>query len=567
MNVIWQLLTIVGSLGVFLFGMKLMSEALQKVSGNRLRKILSSITSNRFKSIFTGFSITAGIQSSSALTVMVVSLVNAGLLSLKESAGIIMGANIGTTITAWIIALVGFEKGFSISMITLPLIALSLPLMLSSKSRLRSWAEFVMGLSILFFGLEFLKDSVPIIEQSSGFLRTFSETYGGYGYMSILLFTLIGLVLTIIFQSSSATMALTIVLAVDGWLSVDLAAAMILGENIGTTSTAYIASFMVNRKARKAAWIHILFNIAGVFWALLFFRFFMDTVTGAVDLLGYGDINDRNESIPVVLAMFHTLFNTVNTILLAGLIPKLVSLTDLIIKEPDEEEMYYLTYLDPNYVSTSEMSLLQAKQEIIIYSERVHRMFEMIPKLLVERDSNKFTVLFDKIEKYEEITDNMELEIATYLTRLSEGKLSLEGSNQVRYMLKIISELEQIGDACLKMAKIIDLKNKQELYFIPELRQNVLSIFNMTNESLILAIDNLKKDRQLVIIEEADKMKKRINEFRDALQKNHLESLNKNEYYYSTGTVYIELISLSTRVSDNAHNVSSSLFVKKPLNR
>lgn len=567
MNVIWQLLTIVGSLGVFLFGMKLMSEALQKVSGNQLRKILSSITSNRFKSIFTGFSITAGIQSSSALTVMVVSLVNAGLLSLKESAGIIMGANIGTTITAWIIALVGFEKGFSISMITLPLIALSLPLMLSSKSRLRSWAEFVMGLSILFFGLEFLKDSVPIIEQSSGFLRTFSETYGGYGYMSILLFTLIGLVLTIIFQSSSATMALTIVLAVDGWLSVDLAAAMILGENIGTTSTAYIASFMVNRKARKAAWIHILFNIAGVFWALLFFRFFMDMVTGAVDLLGYGDINDRNESIPVVLAMFHTLFNTVNTILLAGLIPKLVSLTDLIIKEPDEEEMYYLTYLDPNYVSTSEMSLLQAKQEIIIYSERVHRMFVMIPKLLVERDSKKFTVLFDKIEKYEEITDNMELEIATYLTRLSEGKLSLEGSNQVRYMLKIISELEQIGDACLKMAKIIDLKNKQELYFIPELRQNVLSIFNMTNESLILAIDNLKKDRQLVIIEEADKMKKRINEFRDALQKNHLESLNKNEYYYSTGTVYIELISLSTRISDNAHNVSSSLFVKKPLNR
>ncbi len=567
MNVIWQLLTIVGSLGVFLFGMKLMSEALQKVSGNRLRKILSSITSNRFKSIFTGFSITAGIQSSSALTVMVVSLVNAGLLSLKESAGIIMGANIGTTITAWIIALVGFEKGFSISMITLPLIALSLPLMLSPKSRLRSWAEFVMGLSILFFGLEFLKDSVPIIEQSSGFLRTFSETYGGYGYMSILLFTLIGLVLTIIFQSSSATMALTIVLAVDGWLSVDLAAAMILGENIGTTSTAYIASFMVNRKARKAAWIHILFNIAGVFWALLFFRFFMDMVTGAVGLLGYGDINDRNESIPVVLAMFHTLFNTVNTILLAGLIPKLVSLTDLIIKEPDEEEIYYLTYLDPNYVSTSEMSLLQAKQEIIIYSERVHRMFEMIPKLLVERDSKKFTVLFDKIEKYEEITDNMELEIATYLTRLSEGKLSLEGSNQVRYMLKIISELEQIGDACLKMAKIIDLKNKQELYFIPELRQNVLSIFNMTNESLILAIDNLKKDRQLVIIEEADKMKKRINEFRDALQKNHLESLNKNEYYYSTGTVYIELISLSTRISDNAHNVSSSLFVKKPLNR
>ncbi|MEA3477673.1 MAG: Na/Pi cotransporter family protein [Bacteroidota bacterium] len=567
MNVIWQLLTIVGSLGVFLFGMKLMSEALQKVAGNRLRKILSSITSSRFKSIFTGFSITAGIQSSSALTVMVVSLVNAGLLSLKESAGIIMGANIGTTITAWIIALVGFEKGFSISMITLPLIALSLPLMLSPKSRLRSWAEFVMGLGILFFGLEFLKDSVPIIEQSSGFLRTFSETYGGYGYMSILLFTLIGLTLTIIFQSSSATIALTIVLAVDGWLSIDLAAAMILGENIGTTSTAYIASFMVNRTARKAAWIHIIFNIAGVFWALLFFRFFMDTVTGAVDLLGYGDTNDRNESIPVVLAMFHTLFNSVNTILLAGLIPKLVSLTGLIIKEPDEEEMYYLTYLDPNYVSTSEMSLLQAKQEIIIYSVRVHRMFEMIPKLLVERDSNKFTVLFDKIEKYEEITDNMELEIATYLTRLSEGKLSLEGSNQVRSMLKIISELERIGDTCLKMAKIIDLKNKQKLYFIPDLRQNVLSIFSMTNESLILAIDNLKKDRQLVIIEEADKMKKRINEFRDALQKNHLESLNKNEYYYSTGTVYIELISLSTRISDNAHNVSSSLFVKKPLNR
>jgi phosphate:Na+ symporter len=480
LNIIIRILTIVGGLGFFLYGMKLMSESLQKVAGRRMQKILEAIARKPLYGIFTGLIVTAIIQSSSATTVMIVSFANAGLLSLTQSVSVIMGANIGTTVTAWLISLLGFSHLFDINVILLPLLALSLPLFFSRKPHQRTVAEFIIGLVILFMGLYFIKSNVPEVDQSTYFFKHFSS-YTDPRFFDILLFVGAGLLLTIIFQSSSATIAFTFVIATEGWISFPLAAAMVLGENIGTTSTAIISSLVANTPAKRAALSHLIFNLIGVIWALILLQpllYFSDLL--AQQIVQQSAFSNP-ASIPIALSVFHSTFNLVNTLLLVGFIPFIVNLTKQIIPAKDKQEQFQLRYINSTVFSTSEISILQAKKEVSSLAGQVRDMFLMIPHLLMEKRIKKYDKLLKKIEQTEDIVDNAELEIAKYLTKLSDGKLSDTSIKHVRVMLKVIDDLESIADNCNTMARIINNKNTQNAYFTQDLRINLNTLFDMVN--------------------------------------------------------------------------------------
>ncbi len=537
-----------------------MSESLQKFAGGGLRNILSKITANKWRGVLTGLLVTGLIQSSSAVTVMVVSFVNAGILTLSESFGLIMGANIGTTVTAWIISVLGFGKTFTISSITLPLIALALPFFFSSNSRHRSFSEFIFGFGILFFGLSLLKEQVPMVDQSADFLRSLIEFNASSHFISVLIFVGLGIALTIIFQSSSATIALTTVMATGGWIPFDLAAGMVLGENIGTTSTAIFASLVANAAAKRAAMTHLIFNILGVTWALLFFRFLtlgvdhiMNYVTG---LSPYTDML----AIPASLAIFHTGFNILNTLLLMGFSDKIIRLTYYIIPTKNKKkEKFRLTYLDSRFLSTSELSLVQAKKEVAMMGKDVLSMFNTIPYLLIEKDSQGYDKLLKKIEKFEKQMDKREKEIAIYLSHISEGQLSSKGTLHLQAMLRIIDEIEAIGDSCYKMSLTIKNKNELNLYFIQDLRDRLNSLFAWVREALEVMCAHLSSDFEKIRLDEPKRLEYKINKLRDKLQKEHLQSQKEEKYNYRTGLVYSDLITQAEKIGDYALNVSESI--------
>lgn len=591
-------LKLVGSLGLFLYGMKIMSEGLQKMAGDKLRSILSTMTKNRLMGLLTGILITALIQSSSATTVMVVSFVNAGLLTLVQSIGVIMGANIGTTVTAWFIALFGFGK-FSISALSIPLMGLALPLIFSSKSKSKSLGEFIFGFAFLFMGLDFLQASMPDLQNNPEIL-SFVQNFAGNGFWSLLFFLFVGTVLTIIVQSSSATMALTLIMATKGWIDFPSAAAMIMGENIGTTITANLAAIPANVSAKRAAFSHLLFNVFGVVWMLLVFNMFVNMVDNIVGNLSSvqpsGLINfvnsmstDQYNAITTLpkselsadlaasqatylsyraatsygLSLFHTMFNLCNVAIMIWFVKFFEKLCLIVIKpkKEDEDEEFILRYIDAGLSSTAELSILQAEKEVEVYAQRAKKMFGFARKMTnMDHTDKKFMKLYNRVEKYEDICDRMEVEIGSYLAKVAEGRLSNKSKEHVRDILRAVTEIESIADASCNIARHLKRKMDANVVFEEPLLVNINSMYDLVEK----AYDNMQRivkapkfvDRDLI---EAQSIEKTINNKRDALKKQNVESLNLNEYSYQNGVFYMDIISECERTGDYIINVVEAI--------
>ncbi len=556
---ILSLLTLIGSLGLFLYGMKLMSEALQKVAGDKMRSILSAMTSNRLKGVLTGFLITAIIQSSSATTVMIVSFVNAGLLTLVESIGVIMGANIGTTVTAWLISILGFK--IDISTIALPLVALGFPLILSKNNNRKSWGELVVGFSILFIGLSFLKDSVPDIKSNPNILE-FLSSYTESGFWSVLLFLGIGTILTMIIQSSSAVMALTLVMCYNGWVSFEMAAAMVLGENIGTTITANIAALVTNVSAKRTARAHFIFNIIGVIWVLLIFHQFLDVSNWLTIKIGGGQSPYESAAImPIGLSIFHTIFNISNTLLLIVFTKLIVKTVEFMVPLKEEEkEIFRIKYINTGIMSTSELSLIQAKKEVANFSIHTTKMFSIVRNYFLEIDNKKNDKFFERIKKYEDISDNIEVEIATYLTKVAEGDLSKTGSKKIKNMLKQIDNLESISDSCFNIARTINRKKQLKIWFTQDIRDTLNKMFDLVDKALNIMDNNLNNEYNDGSIKEANNIEKKINNYRDKLKQEHINNIEKGKYKYKAGIIYNDIFSECEKLGDFVINVSEAIY-------
>ena len=557
-------LTLVGSLGLFLFGMKMMSESLQKVAGDKMRNILAAMTSNRFKGILTGMLVTMVVQSSSATTVMVVSFVNAGLLNLVQSIGVIMGANIGTTFTAWLISLLGFK--FQISALALPLIGLSFPLLFSKNKRRQSWGELVIGFSLLFMGLDFLKESVPNIGENPEIL-SFLSSYTNLGMGSVAIFIVIGTLLTVVIQSSSATMALTLVMCNQGWISYELAAAMVLGENIGTTITANIAAAVANVSAKRAARAHLIFNIFGVIWMFFIFKWYIGTIASTLIDMGAIDPFQNPEGVPIALSVFHSSFNLINTFLLVWFTPQIVKVvTKLIPTKEMEEEEFRLKHIGIGIMSTAELSLLQAKKEIVIYSKRTTKMFGFVRELFKETNDKNFQQTFERIAKYEDISDRVEVEIATYLNKVSSHDLSEESSKRLQAMFKIISDIESISDCNYNLARTFRRKKEANIWFNQEVRDNLNKMFDLVEESLQIMNANLEVGYTGINLGPAYEIEERINQYRNGLKEEHIKNVEGNKYKYQAGVIYNDLFSEAEKLADYAINVSEDVAeINKPL--
>ncbi len=553
-------LALIGALGFFLYGMKIMSEALQTVAGDKLRSILAAMTSSRIKGIFTGFMITALVQSSTATTVMLVSFVNAGLINLIQAIGVVMGANIGTTVTAWLISLLGFK--FSISYISLPLIGLSFPFMFSRSKKKKSIAELLIGFAMVFLGLEFLKESLPNIQEHPEILR-FLAGYTEMGIWSVLLFLGIGTLLTFIIQSSSATMALTLVMTNNGWISYDMAAAMVLGENIGTTITANLAASIANVSAKRTARAHLIFNLVGVIWVLLIFNVFLRIIDQFLTGAGLASPFVSAQGIPVALSVFHTTFNVFNALLLVGFAPLIAVLVTRLVplKEEDEEE-FRLKYINTGILSTAELSLFQAKKEISVYARRSKKMMDYTRSLFNAQKEPDVDFYFAKVEKYEEISDRMEEEIATYLTKVSSGHLSPYGSQRLQTMLKLIDNIESISDSCQNVARAIYRQKQKKISFPASLRDNVNKMLDLVDKAQDIMIDNLDDDYHNVKVDSAIDMEYKINRFRNKLKKEHIKKLKEKEYKYDAGVIYNDIISHCERMGDHIVNVTESIIEK-----
>lgn len=551
-----EVLTLLGSLGIFLYGMKLMSESLQKVAGEKMRNILAAMTSTRLTGIFTGFLITAVIQSSSATTVMVVSFVNAGLLSLIESVGVIMGANIGTTVTAWLISILGFKVKMSV--IAIPLIGLAFPLMFSKNTKRKSWGEFVIGFSLLFIGLEYLKEAVPDIKSNPEILN-FLGNYIHMGYFSLIIFLLIGTLLTVVIQSSSATMALTLVLCFNGLIPFEMAAAMVLGENIGTTITANLAAIVANVSAKRAARAHFVFNTFGVVWVLILFYPFTHLVSWFVMKTGADSPYTNPSSIPIALSVFHTGFNIANVLILVWFAPLIVKIVERIVPDKDEDEEYRLKYINVGTLSTSELSILQARNEIEVYSERAINMFGFVKKLFVAKKDKEFDKLYKKIKKYEDIIDRMEVEIANYLTKVSESELSAVSSRRIRAMFELIDDIESIGDSCFNLAKAIKRKREGNIKFIEEISLNIKRMFDLVDEGLCEMQKNLSSEYSVIDSSKALEIEDGINNYRNKLREEHVLNVKAGKYKYKSGVIYNELFSTAEKLADYIINVTEAI--------
>ncbi|MFA5642672.1 MAG: Na/Pi cotransporter family protein [Bacteroidales bacterium] len=558
MSIAYQILKIVGSLGLFLYGMTLLSESLQKVAGDKMRGILAAMTSNSFKRVFTGLFITAIIQSSSATTVMVVSFVNAGLLTLAQSVGVIMGANIGTTITAWIITLLGFKV--DISVISIPLIGIGFIFMMLKSRKKKSTGELIIGFALLFLGLSFLKNSVPDLTTTPHVLE-FIKEWTSFGFGSVLIFTFIGTLLTIVLQSSSATMALTLVMSSYGWIPFEMAAALVLGENIGTTITANIAAAVANVSARRAALAHSVFNLVGITWVLVFFNPILNLVAAITESLGAGNPFVDSSSTLYGVSLLHTLFNVTNTLLLVWFTPQIVKLVTYAIKPPKTEEVFRLKFIQGGILNTSELSLTQAKQEIVSFARLSQRQFEYARQAIHDSEKSNFEALFTKLEEYEQITDRIELEIANYLNDVAEGEISEESGKRIQAMYTIISELESIGDSGYNVARILQRKNVYSSKFNPEMITKIDRMLDLLDNAFSHMITNLELGyTQIENINSAEDAENSINEYRNHLKEEHLLNLEHNIYNYQTGVFYMDLIAECEKVGDYIINVSEAII-------
>ena len=546
----YDLLKLLGSLAMFLYGMKIMSEGLQKFAGDRLRNILTAMTTNRVTGVLTGVLITALIQSSSATTVMVVSFVNAGLLSLSQSIGVIMGANIGTTVTAWTISALGFKE--DMAAMSLPLLAIGVPLLFSGKSSRKSIGEFIFGFSFLFMGLSLLKANAPDLGKNPEML-SFVQNYTDMGFASVILFVLIGTVLTMIVQASAATMAITLIMCANGWISFELGAALVLGENIGTTITANLAALTGNVPSKRAAMAHLVFNIFGVIWVLCLFK----PVTMAVSWFVEDVMNtvDPAVSVSFKLSAFHTAFNICNVLILIWFVKFIEKTVCKIIPQKETEEEYRLRFITGGLLSTAELSIVQARKEINLFAERMRRMFGMLGDLLHTTNENDFNKLFSRIEKYENISDNMELEIANYLNKVSEGRLSSESKLEIRGMLREVTEIESIGDSCYNLARTINRKRSGGNDFTEKQYEHIHQMMQLTNDALAHMIAVVEDDHHVVDVNKSFNIENEINNYRAQLKNQNVVDVNNKEYDYQMGVHYMDIIGECEKLGDYVVNV------------
>ena len=555
----FDLLRLIGSLGLFLYGMKIMSEGLQKFAGDSLRRILTAMTTNRVTGMLTGVLITALIQSSSATTVMVVSFVNAGLLTLSQSIGVIMGANIGTTVTAWIISALGFK--IDIAAFALPLLAFAIPLFFSNKSSRKSMGEFVFGFAFLFMGLQNLKANAPDLGANPDMLA-FVQNYTDMGFLSIILFLFIGAVLTMIVQASAATMAITLIMCANGWIDYHLGVALVLGENIGTTITANLAALTGNTQARRAALAHLAFNVFGVIWVLLLFYPFTDGVSWFVEhVMG---VSDPAVAVSFKLAAFHTAFNISNTCIMIWFVRFIEKTVCTLIKPKVEDEEYRLRFISGGMLSTAELSILQAHKEISLFAERTARMLGMVRELFYEKNEEVFLKTYARVEKYESISDRMEIEIANYLTQVSEGRLSSESKEEIRIMLRAVSEIESIADSCNNMARSIKRRNEFKSVFTDSQNKHLDHMFELVSRALTRMTYILSKNEAThEDINPSYNIENEINNYRNQLKSRNIEDINNKEYQYQDGVYYMDLVGESEKLADYVLNVVQAAIEKK----
>ena len=555
----FDFLRLIGSLALFLYGMKIMSEGLQKFAGDSLRRILTAMTTNRVTGVLTGVLITALIQSSSATTVMVVSFVNAGLLTLTQSIGVIMGANIGTTVTAWLISALGFKV--DIAAFALPLLAFALPLFFSGKSSRKSIGEFVFGFAFLFMGLQSLKANAPDLGANPEMLA-FVQNYTDMGFFSIILFLFIGAILTMIVQASAATMAITLIMCANGWIDYHLGVALVLGENIGTTITANLAALTGNTQARRAALAHLVFNVFGVMWVLVLFYPFTNAVSWFVTHVM--KVSDPAVAVSFKLAAFHTAFNNSNTFIMIWFVSLIEKTVCTLIKPKVEDEEYRLRYITGGMLSTAELSILQAHKEISLFAERTARMFNMVKELFYEKNEETFLKTYSRIEKYENISDRMEIEIANYLTEVSEGRLSSESKEEIRIMLRAVSEIESIADSCNNLARSIKRRNEFKSEFTEEQNKHLDHMFELVSGALnrmnlILHKPELVHDD----INPSYNIENEINNYRNQLKSRNIEDINNKLYQYQDGVYYMDMVSESEKLGDYVLNVVQAVIEKK----
>ena len=552
-----MIISLFGALGMFLFGMNMLSSGLQKAAGAGLRKFVASITSNPLKGVLTGMGVTAAIQSSSATTVMVVSFVSAGILTLTQAIGVIMGANIGTTMTAWIVSIFGFKA--DIAALAVPLMAVGFILSISKNGKARSLGEAVVGFCLLFLGLSFMKSSVPDLSETPEALA-FITNFSGKGIASVLLFVLAGTILTMILQSSSATVALTLIFLDMGYIGFDMAAAMVLGENIGTTITANIAAAMGNVNARRAALAHTVFNVFGVIWVICLFKPFLSLIAVLVNLVGLGG----SEQTPLYsISMLHTVFNLINTGILVWFCPQIEKLVCFIIRPraKDADDNPKLMYIGQGgAVSTPELAVSEAEKEIIHFGQVVCEDLEYV-RLAIHARGNDFAKWREKLVKYEEVTDNIEYEIANFLNRIDRSVLSERSNNKIRAMYRIISEMESLGDSGESISRLLERARDHSQKLGKRHIEEIDSMLALISEAYDAMSYNLKNSEEIKEIDNAYKIENAINDRRTQLRDAELKLLEEHPEEYFESVFYLDLLERLEEMGDYIINISQAVLL------
>ena len=574
MSTVLQVLTMLGSLGMFLYGMSLMSGGLQKMAGDKLRSFMAAMTSTAFKRVLTGIVVTALVQSSTATTLMLVSFVNAGLLSLANAIGVVMGANIGTTVTAWIFALSFGGGSFSLGAIAVPLMFLGYLLIASKKKTNKNFGEFVMGFAFLFLGLSTLREVSTLLLDNDP-VRLFLSHLTGFGVGSILIFMVTGACMTLMLQSSAATMAITMVLVANGYIPFEMAAAMVLGENIGTTITSNIAASVANVSAKRTARAHMLFNVFGVCWVFSIFHPFLKLIGVIVESFGFpnpattdfatADAATREAlvaSLPFCVATLHSFFNIINTLILIWFVPVIERIVTWMVPSPKgEQELFRLKYIGGGPLSTAELSLNEAKQEVVHFGEICYKGFGYIREAINEPDPEKFEVINEKLIKYEEITDNIEFEIASYLNEVSKGEISTATNLRIKSIYKIIGEMESLGDSGEAIGRMLRRTFAHGKSFDATMLRKLNRMLDLVDDAYKAMIFNLKTGyKNLSNISNASDAEYNINGYRNSLREEHIINIEKENYQYQTGVFYMDIVNELERIGDFIINVSEALI-------
>ena len=556
---ILAILKMIGCLALLMFGMKTMSEGLQKLTGGHLRAVLGTMTKHRIGGLLTGTFVTASVQSSTATTVLTVSFVNAGLLTLSQAIPVIMGANIGTTATAWIMSIFGFQ--FNMSSVVWPFFALGIILSYTKKNSTKSIGEFVFGFAFMFLGLTTLRENAVAMDLAHNqAVINFFATTGGWGIFSTLLFLLLGSILTMCVQSSAAIMAITLLLCSSGVLPIYQGIALVMGENIGTTVTSNLAALSASTQARRAALAHMLFNVFGVVWVLIVFRPFVNMVCSIV---GFDptfvphteeEVAQASVRVTYALSAFHTAFNLCNVLILIWFIKPMEKLICKIIREKEDGEDFKVKFISAGLMSTAELSLFEARKEINLFAARTQKMFRMVPELLEMKDENDFVKLFARIEKYEGISDNMEIEIANYLNKVSEGRLSPESKTIIQAMLREISEIESIGDACYNMARAINRKFRSKDDFTENQYGHIKHIMQLCDNALTNMVDVIS-DHASADANRTLNLENEINDYRKLLKEKNVTDIENQEYSYQMGVHYMDVVNDCEKLGDYVVNV------------